>query len=218
MKKLILAEFLKELNSKILLTAPKMIADIKSGAKDFFTASDTYISLTEGELRGHFGFVKGQENSYVDPVIITFIDSINYVFKPFRPYRDGASGGLTIRAIESSYRDVLGLPGSVVNNISKRYPNGQTLPWLEWLLLKGVSVPQTSDGPVDGHIVFGDFNLGKDGRPDPSRSKIALMYQGGSWSVPSEHAGVAKDNWATRTVLNEEFIGMIASVIEKYLV
>lgn len=218
MKKLILAEFLKELNSHIKLVAPKIIVEIKTAAKDFFTASDTYQSLTAGELRGHFGFVRGTELDHVDPIIATFIDSIHYVFKPFRPYGDKITGGLIIRAIESSYRDVLTLPGSVVNNISKRYPAGQTLPWLQWLLLNGVSVPQTSEGPVDGHIVFGNFALGQNGRPDPSRSKIALMYQGGSWTVPAEHSGVSKDNWATRIVLNDDFIEMIAAVIERHLV
>lgn len=217
MKKLILAEFLKELNSHIKLVAPKIIVEIKTAAKDFFTASDTYQSLTAGELRGHFGFVRGTELDHVDPIIATFIDSIHYVFKPFRPYGDKITGGLIIRGIESSYRDVLTLPGSVVNNISKRYPAGQTLPWLRWILFDGTSVPSTEDGQVSGHIVFGNFSLGNNGRPDPSRSKIALMYGGGNWSVPAEHSGVLNDNFVTRIVLHDDFVKMIFQILQKNL-
>lgn len=201
----IIEEYIKQLNAYITIKAPSIVNDFKTSTREYFTASNTYQSLLgQGDkpLSGHFGFPQGGEFSKVDPIITAFINSIHYHFIPFK-IGSVLSGSFAIRGIESTFQDVLSLPEAVQENISRAFPEGQTLPWLEWLLLNGVSVPDITS---DHHIVFGSFNI------EESRSKIAVMYRGGTWSVPTEFAGVVSDNWVTRTLddLNTRFIEIFA--------
>lgn len=204
----IIDEYIKQLNQYLTLKSPLIVNDFKVSTREYFTASNTYKSLLGQEdnqpLSGHFGFPVGGEFNKVDPIITHFIDSIHARFIPFKA-GTSVTGSYSILGIESTFQDVLRLPSAFQENISKNFPDGQQLPWLEWLLLNGVAVPEITSGH---HIVFGSFNI------DNSRSKIAIMYEGGNWSVPTTHAGTIQDNWVTRTI--DDLTNQFIKIFNKY--
>jgi len=94
---------------------------------------------------------------------------------------------ITIQAIEADYQDVL----------SKAYASyttkmGEIIPWLEWLLTRGVEIL------VLNHAVF--HPLIPTAASRTGTNTIMKKTDGGGWGVPTEWAGLPDDNWATRAV------------------
>lgn len=69
---------------------------------------------------------------------------------------------------------------------------GDTLPWLEWILLAG-------DNPViiDYHYVDSD-DIGR--KSPASRTGDGIMVKRGFWEVPFSIAGTREDNWLTNAI------------------
>lgn len=179
-KKLIQA-FFDEANARINRRKETALVQFKALTLNFLTSAPTYQSLVSGELAAHFGFRKGQEESRLQPILNTFINSIDYKFKPF-----SATGGtFEFFGIPKHYQDALSLPEAEIKGENrKKFSTPYPLPWLNWLLLQGdtILVP-------DHKIKLGVIS---------SRSGQAIMVEGGSWAVPREFAGTANDNWVTK--------------------
>lgn len=94
---------------------------------------------------------------------------------------------VAIRAIEADYKDVLGKAYA-----SYTTEKGEQIPWLEWLLTRGVEIL------VMEHVVWRP--------PIPTAASrtgtntIMRRSKGGGWGVPVEYAGLPDKNFATDAV------------------
>jgi hypothetical protein len=204
--KKVMDEYIIELNKLIARKKDLILATIKTETRDFFFKSDTYESLTSGELRKHFGFWAGREESTITPIIDTFVNSLHYSFTPFTR----TSGHFNILGVRSDFADVLSLVQAQIygpdkDSIKTKYP----LPWLDWLLKGG--------DKVEGYrIKF----------MSAGRSGGAIMVKGGDWVIPEalKFGGSAtqQDNWVTRIFvdgdsLTKSYEAMLLRVLEDKL-
>jgi hypothetical protein len=204
----------KEINQALVKAKPEVLEYLKRAVKQTLESSPEYYSLIEGDLAFQFGFVKGAEKSYVDPVIDYIINSINTDVVKFK-YDVG--GGYSINLVVLSV-DELSAVGKATY-ISK--PSNEPIEWLNWLLTQGNKII------IDGYrIVIGKIP------PDKSRSTKAIMVKkaGASWGlntaskVPSGLAGTMNNNWVTRAIdlyMGDNSQGIIPfnimNIIERYL-
>ena len=179
----VLDEYYLEINAKITKNKNKALQEVKDVTKGFLYSTETYKSLVSGELAKHFGFRKGQERSRLEPILNTFIRSMQYRFIPFGKNK----GGFSFLGFVSGFQDVLSLPEATIAGASEEvvtvnYP----LPWLNWLLLRGDDIIVN-----DYKIEIGTIAA------KSSRSGKAIMISGGSWAVP-ELSGTESNNWITK--------------------
>ena len=81
---------------------------------------------------------------------------------------------------------------------------GQKLPWLEWLLLRG------------NQIIIRNYQV-RMGASPYSRTNMAVMVQSKkNWRVPMEFAGTITNNWTTRALdkVDAQIIDNIINSIE----
>jgi hypothetical protein len=173
--------FYDKVNARINKNKNRALAEFKKLTYDFLVNSPTYESLVSGDLAFHFGFRKGEEESRLQPILNTFINSVGYEFKPYSEY----GGGFEFFAIDNGYEDVLSLSVAKIQGGSKNGVTEYPLPWLNWLLLQG------------DRIIVPDHKI-KIGAINSSRSGKAIMVEGGSWAVPTLYAGTKDDNWVTK--------------------
>lgn len=154
-----------------------------------------YNSLKGGQLRLDFGI---SDTAAVDDIIQKMANSTTVKTIPVKINNSGLSGGLTITAVESE------TIGGLINDSSALVidrQRGYSLPWLEWLLLKGNS----------NIIINYDVRYG----PNPaSRTGDAIMVRSrDNWRVPAQFVGTKENNWTTRAI--ERIETNIPSVIQR---
>ena len=168
----------KALNACIL----KMRAPLSNLIKTALMQEPEYSSLISGQLRSEFGI---ENIDSVDVAINNIANSIVIEKKEISINNLGLSGGIDIKIINN--QDY----GGALNDISAFVVDsarGYSLPWLEWLLLKGNS------------IIIRNYEV-KYGQNPRSRSGDAIMISSQSnWRVPPEYAGTVRDNWTTRAI------------------
>lgn len=175
-----------ELNKKIPLIL-KMIEDkIANNIKRIFIVSDEYNALVNGPLNAHFGIPQGEAIGRLDEIINKVADSVVVEFKRISVRGGQFGGGLTIKAVNGDFSDVLSLPAARVE-----LDSGGHIPWLEWLLLKGDSII------LAGYeIKFGNYSNSRSGEAIMVKNEIK------AWKVPIGVSGTVRDNWFTRAVEN----------------
>ena len=154
-----------------------------------------WSSLLGGKLRTEFGIPDAF--SRLSQVLNIWLSNIQVEFHRMSITGTKMSGGLTIRAVQDNYEDVLSLADS-----SFVTEKGEELEWLRWLLVEG-------DRTIirDYHIQYG-----QKGRAGP-----AIMIKKGRWKVPSEFAGNPNNNFVTRAIdqidstLQKEIAGIITN-------
>lgn len=159
----------------------KAQTDVRSIVKKGIENSDEYRSIVSGNLRLEFGIPNGAS---VLNNLLTVWEQVFVDYKKPRINSRGIDGSISISMIRSDYADALSADGAVV--ITEK---GQSLPWLEWLLLFGDKVIIR-----DYEVVIGPSKY--------SRTGGAIMREStkGRWSVPNAYAGTARNNWITRTI------------------
>jgi hypothetical protein len=96
-------------------------------------------------------------------------------------------GDIIITAIPADYSDVLGSSAATYKT-----EKGDTIPWLQWLLLQGDSIVIATH-----KAVF-----------DPDKAKFSrtgediMLPDSVGWRVPPEFSGTADNNFVTRAVLS----------------
>lgn len=145
-----------------------------------------YQSLKSGKLRYEFGI---PDDSAIDSIVSKLANTVDINKTPIRITNMGLSGGLNITAIESeTFNGLLTDSNAVVQDNTRGY----TLPWLEWLLLKG------------NEIIVRKYDV-KYGPNPASRTGNAIMVESNrSWRVPPEFAGNSNNNWTTRAIERSE--------------
>ncbi len=152
-----------------------------------------YDSLLRGRLYGEFGLTDpaGKLNEIFEVWAKNI--KMQYFKKTFK-----------IQAIDADFGNVIGLAAA-----TQTTKKGQSLAWLEWLLLRGDTVI------IKEYVV--SFNVDPEAN---SRTGVATMTRAksGKWSVPSQYAGTAQSNWVTRAIdsISEEQIeALVFDEIEK---
>lgn len=157
-----------------------------------------YSSLISGTLRSELGIA---DTSNVDAAVNNIANSIVINKKSISVNNLGFTGGIELNLINNQdFGGALNDASAFVNDTERGY----SLPWLEWLLLKGNA------------IIIKNYEV-KFGPSPKSRSGDALMIQSSSsWRVPPEFAGTIKDNWTTRALnrIDNKIINLIQTTLE----
>lgn len=172
-----------ELNKKIPLAVPDIKDKIQNNIKKIFTVSPEYNALVSGPLDAHFGIPKGEAIPRLDAIINKMADSVDVSFRRIAVRGNSFTGGLDIKAIFADFIDLINMREGHVDI------DGGSIPWLEWLLMRGDSFIVYRYG-----IKFGNYGQ--------SRSGAAIMVRDDTavWKVPVGVSGTLRDNWITRAV------------------
>jgi hypothetical protein len=190
----ILTEITKQISLCFQRSIPSMTSEIKSVVSAAIKSEPEYSSLINGQLRKEFGI---DDVTKVDLAIEYLLSTLNIINKGVAYSNSGISGGIKITLI--SNRDI----DSVTENASFMINDvkGYSLPWLEWLLLRGTM------------MIVNDYSV-KFGSYSRSRSGGAIMVaSNGNWGVPAAFAGSEGSNWITRSLSKTE--NSITSIIKK---
>ena len=215
-KNKVITEIARKINNGLIIARPKIEYHVQEEFFEAMAFNDTYQALFDespGGLAGHFGL--SQQAQYnIQKIIDVWLDSIKVTFtanavnkKNFR-----LSASIKIQGILGDYSDVLSLQEAKTLNISNRYPGGQLLPWLEWLLTRGdEGIIQYFD------ILFGDF-----GSRSRSGTAIMVFSENKVWSVPSQFSGTRGNNFILEVIaatllskdLQQKILGEIDNAIK----
>lgn len=170
----------KELKKIIKTKIPKILERTKSRLEQelvqSIASSNTWIELQNSILRGELGI---QSTSGLDNILNTWARGIQVTYES-----NNSLGVIKIGMIRSDYSDVLSLPEASFAYSSSR--GSGIIEWLRWLLLESNSI-------IVAGYEFKASNAGRTG--------LGIMVKSrGGWQIPTQHAGTATDNFATRSL------------------
>lgn len=172
----------KELSKTISKAIPFIQQKIIESLKQALKQEPEYSSLLAGKLKAELGL---PNSISIDSIIEQLADTTTVTAKPISIVSNGLSGGILIRAIQSDNISNIIFSDQAYVVDSKGY----SMPWLEWLLLKGNETAIVKQYDV------------KYGSYPTSRSGMAVMVKSDqNWRVPPEFKGTAEDNWTTRAI------------------
>lgn len=195
-----------EINTAFQKALPSIDIAIKNRSRVFFETSKEAQALINGPLDKHFGIPQGEASVRVGSIIQTIINNISTRLIKVSVKGKSLTGGIEIGVLQSDFKDVLSNSEAVIIT-----DNGEKLPWLEWLLLRGDNII------ISDHVIkFGNFNSSSFIN---SRSGGAIMIEkaGGFWRVPPKYSGTIRKNWLTRSILDvsDVYLDMINSVLKE---
>ena len=179
--KAILNSLLSDTKDYMNKVAKRLEPEIKNIVKEGFLRSSEYRSLLSGQLRYEFGL--DSPASKVNQILEVWNNTV-VTFDAPRIKGNKIYSKLVVAMINSNYSDVLALDAS-----QQRTKKGQSLPWLEWLLLMGDKTI------IKDYEIF----LGS-GRNSRTGGVVMKKVVNGKWKVPSEFSGSSKNNWVTRVL------------------
>jgi hypothetical protein len=189
-----------EIDKALSMCVTKLKVPLSNLIKTALMSEPEYSSLISGQLRSEFGIA---DVGNVDIAINNISNSINIQKKAVSINNVGLSGGIELNIINNQDYGALTDPSAFVNDTERGY----SLPWLEWLLLKGNT------------ILVRNFEV-EFGENPRSRSGNAIMIGSTSnWRVPPEFAGTIRDNWTTRALsrIDQDIIKLVQSTFESSL-
>tara|TARA_B100001769_G_C22092634_1_gene589325 strand:+ start:287 stop:928 length:642 start_codon:yes stop_codon:yes gene_type:complete len=187
-----------ELNKVFNKAVSKIEAEIQKSLISALKQEPEYGQLISGILRTEFGI---EDTSNVEAIVEKMAQTTKARALPVSVVGKSLKGGIVIEAIQSdNISNIIYADEAYVFD-----RKGYSMPWLEWLLLRGNSVL------VKGYEV-------KYGPSPFSRSGNGIMVNSNQdWRVPPEYKGTAGDNWTTRAIsrLDREIVSIIKRNIEK---
>ena len=189
------------LNEAFTKALPSIDIAVKNRTRVFFETSREALALVNGPLDKHFGIPSGEALVRVGSIIQTIINNIYVRYIKVSVKGKTLTGGIEVNVLKSDFKDVLNNSEAVITT-----DNGDKLPWLEWLLLRGDNII------VSDHVIkFGSFTT--------SRSGGAVMIEkaGGFWRVPPQYSGTIRKNWLTRSIFDVSgaYVDMINDVLKE---
>lgn len=169
---LIAKESTSILNKKKNLIRQRIVSIVTQA----IASSPTLNSLSYGDLKYDFGL----EFDPSEQIIAAVVSSIRLSISPVVYKGKSFSGGIKLYIQPSTYNNLLTL-----SIAEQDIESGETIPWLEWILLKGDSVIV-----YDYSVEYGPYG----------RSGGAKMVQGGVFKVNPVHSGTRDDNFITRAL------------------
>ena len=176
--------------NRVISTLKSLESRLSSESRIIFAAEleshPTYYALLRGVLGEHFGFIKETRHERITSLVNAIIGATRIRFS----VNNGTGDTIAILYMELAvnYEEITGFHQSIVLN-RRDAGDLQELPWLKWLLLNGA-------GPIimKYHITQGDYP------GNQSRSRKAIMTEGGTWGVPTEYSGTEDNNWVTQAM------------------
>lgn len=199
--KLILTNLKKEIDKVIDKALPNIKLDIQNLVKEALISEPEYASLKAGTLRAELGIINVGE---VDEVVDAMINTLDITSQPIKIANGGLTGGFTLTMIRSA--DINGIIG--LDIAMTKTEKGQSLPWLEWLLLRG------------NDKIIQDYSVNYISNSYRSRTGSAVMISNpNGWRIPANFAGTEGDNWTTRAIskIGNKIPKIIQSNLENYL-
>jgi len=177
----ILSSLKPEVDALVSKCIPKISPMIRDLFKEALMSEPEYTSLKSGRLKYEFGLPQEVD---VDDVVSIMSNSVNINLLQSKISNSGINIGIKIEVFEKSGEPAINSPNAFVTDTK----GGYSLPWLEWLLLKGTAPIVKNYSVVLGPNKF-------------SRTGMALMVESNkNWRVPSEFAGSQSNNWASRAL------------------
>ena len=177
----ILSSLKPEVDILVSKSVPKISSVIKDLFKEALVNEPEYVSLKSGRLKYEFGLPQEVD---VDDVVSIISNSVNVNLVQSKISSGSINIGIKIEVFERTGEPAINSPNAFVTDTE----GGYSLPWLEWLLLKGTAPIVNNYSVVLGPNKF-------------SRTGMALMVQSNkNWKVPSEFAGSSSNNWASRAL------------------
>lgn len=176
-------EVLKKAASPILQT--NLLSGVKSILRQALVQQIQYQEMLDNNsrLRAELGVVDSA--AAINSVVDTWVNSVSVtVNKPHKVGNQIVGVLVSITAIDASYQDVIE-QGYASYDTEK----GENIPWLEWLLTKGVELV------IFDHIIFKPVH-----GTDKSRTHtntIMAKSAGKAWGVPMYAAGTSGNNMAS---------------------
>lgn len=200
-RSLILQALAEDVNDTLIRSVDEITDKIKELLISALKQEPEYASLISGKLKAELGL---PNPNAVDSIIDKLSDTISIRITPVRSSNTGLTGGLSITGIfASDIGGLIGDPDGIIDDTDRGY----SLPWLEWLTLRGTE------------SLVKDFKVSLSPGNPFSRSGMAVMVsdEGSEWSVPAEFAGVIDNNWITRAIerMDKQIQPIIIQTIEK---
>jgi hypothetical protein len=198
--KLIMDELKIILDKAINKALPTISTKIKILIGESLRNQPEYSSLMTGTLKAELGIA---DATSITSVIDALIETLAVQKNDIKVTNKGLSGGFSLTMMKSD--DMNGV--IYTDAASVKDASGYSLPWLEWLLLKG------------SEILVKNYEVSYVSSPY-SRSGMAIMIpSSSSWRVPPQFAGTEKDNWTTRAInsVEDSVYKIIQENIEKNL-
>lgn len=175
--------------------------DVKNLVAEALMSEPEYSSLKSGTLKAELGIANPAS---VDNIVLALINTLQINPKNIIINNNGLSGGFILTMIKSD--DISGIIYSDDANVIDN-ERGYSLPWLEWLLLKG------------NDTIIQNYSVNYTGS-SRSRSGLAIMVESNSnWRVPANFTGTSTSNWTTRAIskISDKIIKIIKDNIENNL-
>lgn len=169
--------------SRALRRVPSLVSpDIKDIVATALRAEPEYQSLISGQLRLEMGIA---ETGNVDIIIDKLVNTLEITYNPVVYRGKSLSGGFTLTMMKSD--DLGGVIADEAAFVTDGL-RGYSLPWLEWLLLRG------------NNTIVNNYSV-RFGANNKSRTGSAIMVSSSSgWRVPPQFVGTAQSNWTTRAI------------------
>lgn len=199
--KLILDNLKSQIDNIINKALPNITIEIKNLVKESLISEPEYSSLKAGTLRAEFGILNVGE---VDSVVDAMVNTLEIFKKPIKASGKGLDGGFTLSMIRSS--DINGIIGTDI--AMTKTEKGDSLPWLEWLLLRG------------NDKIIQDYSIAYISNSYRSRTGSAVMVSNpNGWRIPANFAGTEDNNWTTRAIskVSDKISKIIQNNIEDLL-
>lgn len=195
---LILDNLKNQINKTINNALPNIENDIKTLIRNSLVSEPEYGSLKAGTLRAEFGI---SDPSSVDSVVDLMVNTLQIKLDPIKVSGNKLVGGFLLTMIKSD--DISGVIYSDNANVIDN-ARGYSLPWLEWLLLKG------------NETIVQNYSVKYSNSP-LSRSGLAFMVESNNnWRVPPNFSGDQNNNWTTRAIKksDQEIVKIISTNIK----
>lgn len=196
-RQLILSELARQLRETFVLARPGIINRTKDMVRDALKQEPEYQSLVSGKLRAELGIA---DSANIDIIVDALVNTLDLITTSVTFNNTGLKGGFVLQMIQSdNISGIIGMDEATVTD-----NQGQKLPWLEWLLLRG------------NQIIIRNYQV-RMGASPYSRTNMAVMVQSKkNWRVPMEFAGTITNNWTTRALdkVDAQIIDNIINSIE----
>jgi hypothetical protein len=167
-----------ELKNIFSKARPKIHSAVINLVIEALQKSPEIISLQAGTLKTDFGL----DFDPTETIIYAIANSTYINFKGFRLNKNSVTNILSVYIQPSDFKNILSM-----SDASVLTDKGQSLPWLEWLLLEGDAIIVT-----EYHVEYGAY--------ESSRSGGAIMKPSGVFRVNPAYSGTAENNFITRAL------------------
>ncbi len=187
-----------EFNTRVQQKLPTILSKLRIQTVIFLKQTDTYRSLVNGDLAAHFGLPIATRQAMVDAIVQKIADNIEGELTLVRVRAGNYTGGLELRILVKDFSDILTMAEAFVTT-----EKGQSLPWLEWLLIKG------------NKFIISEHEIHLRGGAGRSGGAIMVKNNASAWRVPSQYSGVMTDNWLTRafTMGQSAYLDIIKNIL-----